>query len=88
MKLPHLAGVCFLVCAALALWAQKIPEPNGQVSSDHVTSAPVTSNGEEQTRITLDVTRVNILFTVTDKKGRFVTDLRQDDFQIFENKKP
>ncbi len=35
-----------------------------------------------------EVTRVNMLFTVTDKKGRFVTDLKQDDFQVFENKKP
>ena len=38
-------------------------------------------------RIVLDVTRVNILFTVTDKKGRFITDLTQNDFQVFENKK-
>ena len=40
------------------------------------------------TRIILDVTRVNMLFTVTDKKGRFVTDLARDDFQVFENKNP
>jgi VWFA-related protein len=40
------------------------------------------------TRIILDVTRVNMLFTVTDKKGRFVTDLVKDDFQVFENKSP
>src|ERR1035438_6573125 len=40
------------------------------------------------TRIILDVTRVNMLFTVTDKKGRFVTDLVKDDFQVFENKTP
>src|SRR5271166_6291743 len=40
------------------------------------------------TRIILDVTRVNMLFTVTDKKGRFVTDLMKDDFQVFENKTP
>ena len=40
------------------------------------------------TRIILDVTRVNMLFTVTDKKGRFVTDLTKDDFQVFENKTP
>ena len=32
--------------------------------------------------------RVNILFTVTDKKGRFITDLTKDDFQVFENKRP
>jgi len=35
-----------------------------------------------------EVTRVNMLFAVTDKKGRFITDLKQDDFQVFENKKP
>jgi len=35
-----------------------------------------------------EVTRVNMLFTVTDKRGRFVTDLKRDDFTVFENKKP
>ena len=39
-------------------------------------------------RITLDVTRVNMLFTVSDKKGRFVTNLDKSDFDIFEAKKP
>ncbi len=34
------------------------------------------------------MTRVNILFSVTDKKGRFVTDLGKDDFSIVEGKKP
>jgi VWFA-related protein len=43
---------------------------------------------DPQTRITLDVTRVNLLFTVTDKKGRFVSGLGQDAFEIVENKKP
>jgi len=42
---------------------------------------------EDQNRIVLDVTRVNMLFTVSDKKGRFVTDLGKDDFEIIENKK-
>ena len=38
-------------------------------------------------RIVLDVTRVNMLFTVTDKKGRFITDLTKEDFQLSEDKK-
>jgi len=38
--------------------------------------------------IRLDVSRVNLLFTISDKKGRFVTDLSKDDLEIFENKKP
>ena len=39
-------------------------------------------------RIILDVTRVNMLFTVTDKKGRFVTNLVKEDFEIVDEKKP
>lgn len=39
-------------------------------------------------RITLDVTRVNLLFTVSDKKGRFVTDLKKDDFELIEAQRP
>ena len=42
---------------------------------------------DEPTRIQVEVTRVPMLFTVTDKKGRFVTDLVKDDFEVFENKK-
>jgi Ca-activated chloride channel family protein len=41
----------------------------------------------DDTIIRTDVTRVNMLFTVTDKRGRFVTDLTRGDFTIFENKK-
>ena len=41
-----------------------------------------------ETSIKVDVTRVNVLFTVTDKKGRFITDLGKDDFVVTENKKP
>jgi Ca-activated chloride channel family protein len=29
-----------------------------------------------------------MLYTVSDKKGRFVTDLTKDDFEVFESKKP
>jgi VWFA-related protein len=38
-------------------------------------------------RIILDVFRVNFLFTVSDKKGRFVTNLTKEDFEVFEEKK-
>ena len=43
---------------------------------------------EEDARITLDVTRVQLLFTVSDKKGRFVTNLTKNDFEVFEAHKP
>lgn len=37
-------------------------------------------------RIIMDVTRVNILFSVSDKRGRFITDLKKEDFEVFEGK--
>jgi Ca-activated chloride channel family protein len=43
---------------------------------------------QPDTRIVLEVNRVDVLFTVSDKKGRFVTDLGKTDFEVFENKKP
>ena len=63
--------------AALPLAAQSKTKPS---------QAP--SASPEEPRITLDVTRVQLLFTVSDKKGRFVSDLTKDDFQILESKKP
>ena len=47
---------------------------------------PATADAPD-TRIILEVNRVDMLFTVTDKKGRFITDLGQNDFEIIENKK-
>jgi Ca-activated chloride channel homolog len=38
--------------------------------------------------IRVDVTRINFLFAVSDKKGRFVTDLKREDFEVLESKKP
>ncbi|HEX4770382.1 MAG TPA: VWA domain-containing protein [Bryobacteraceae bacterium] len=46
-----------------------------------------TAESPDGSVIRAEVTRVNMLFTVTDKKGRFVTDLNRDDFQVFESKK-
>lgn len=51
-------------------------------------SSETTLPDAERTRIILDVTRVNLLFTVTDKKGHFVTDLSKDDFAVFEARRP
>jgi VWFA-related protein len=42
---------------------------------------------DSQSTIILDVNRVNMLFTVTDKRGRFITDLTETDFEIIEKKR-
>jgi VWFA-related protein len=61
---------------------QAPPAPQqGDTAPTHAEAA------RDSSRIILDVTRVNMLFTVTDKKGRFITDLTQNDFEVIENKK-
>lgn len=65
----------YSVAALLALPLLVIPQTGGQ-------------NKDQDPRITVDVSRVNMLFTVSDKRGRFITDLNKDDFEIFETKKP
>ena len=45
------------------------------------------SLGAQQPDIRVEVERVNILVTVTDKNGRFITGLGQDRFEVFENGK-
>ncbi len=70
-----------ILYSAAALFAFSLVV-NGQSSATQSTQAlaPPSSNSED-TRITLDVSRVNMLFTVSDKKGRFVTDLDQGRFR-------
>src|SRR5262249_53820993 len=48
--------------------------------------APAARPQDEQT-ISVEVNLVNILFTVADKKGKFVTNLRKDDFKVYEDEK-
>jgi VWFA-related protein len=69
---PVLLPALSLLAFSLVLTGQKTPPPEQP----------------DKTRITLDVSRVNMLFTVSDKKGRFVTDLKKDDFEVIEAKKP
>jgi Ca-activated chloride channel family protein len=67
------------VFGAVILAAQQNPVPPPK---------PDAVQADDPARIRVDVTRVNLLFTVTDKKGRFVTDLAKDDFEVFEAKRP
>jgi Ca-activated chloride channel homolog len=90
MKLLYVGALSAVVCLAplcLApvLSAQKAAAADQKVAPP--TQAEPTGESDDPTRIVLDVTRVNVLFTVTDKKGRFVTDLTKTDFDVIENKK-
>jgi VWFA-related protein len=91
MKPLCLGALCALACLAPLIVTQKATaqKPGDKPLVDKKSAVPASQiEADDPTRIILDVTRVNILFTVTDKKGRFVTDLTKADFDIVENKKP
>ena len=71
------------VCAALGagIWAAE-----QKTVAEQPAKQPL--QADEPTRIQVDVTRVNLLYTVTDRKGRFVTNLTKDDFEVIDSKKP
>lgn len=43
---------------------------------------------EQLTTIVKQVDEVNVVFTVTDKRGKFVNDLTKDDFHVIDDNKP
>jgi VWFA-related protein len=51
-------------------------------------ASKTTGDEDQQSQFTLDVNRVQLLFTVSDKKGRFVNNLTKEDFEVFEARKP
>jgi VWFA-related protein len=53
-----------------------------------IVSLLATSQFEEKQSITVDVDRVNVYFTVCNRKGRLITDLSRDNFAVFEDGKP
>jgi Ca-activated chloride channel homolog len=80
-----LAGVGLELCAGRQAPA---PTPGTKPAAVPPEAPSPQTDTPESGVIRAQVTRVNMLFTVTDKKGRFVTDLKQDDFKVFERKKP
>ncbi len=84
MRQAWTAASLLLVCAAAAAAQTSAPilKPD---SSTPQASAPQASS---QSRIRVQVNLVNVLFTVTDKKGRTVPDLDKSDFSVLEDGQP
>ncbi len=68
-----IAGI--VVLAAGAVWAQEAGKVAGEEPVQEDLGAP----------IVVDVSRVPLLFTVTDKKNRFITNLEKEDFEVYDN---
>lgn len=58
---------------------QNPANPNVQANPDDL--------GDEG-RIVKQVNEVNLLFTVTDKRGKYIKDLKKEDFQVLDDRKP
>jgi VWFA-related protein len=86
------AGLSLTLLLLPALFAQQAATPKKSSSSETaVTVAPPPPHSGPTTAdkdsIRVSVNEVIVPVTVTDEKGRFVSDLNQKDFQIFEENK-
>ncbi|MBZ5537455.1 MAG: VWA domain-containing protein [Acidobacteriia bacterium] len=56
----------------------------------HFVSPAAVPQGKDQpsTVIKIPVDYVSVLFTVTDRKNHYVTNLKQNDFKVYEDEKP
>jgi len=74
ISLSLLLGLTASLIWGQTVGAQTVPAQAGEQSTEGLTS------------FGLEVTRVDLLFTVSDRRGRFVTDLSKEDFQVFERR--
>ena len=65
------------------------PQPGALGSVPQTASSGQTANGQNNGNFTIrtNVNEVNLIFTVTDKHGRFIQNLQQRDFALLDNQK-
>jgi VWFA-related protein len=66
----------FLVCVAV---------PAGLLLAQKNKKSEPPKNGDNSQTLSVNVDLVNVLFTVADKSGKFITNLPKDDFKVFED---
>src|SRR5437879_6995637 len=76
--------VVFLAVTSLAV-GQRGQRSNSAPVPANAAAAAASSTDDQTLSVNVDL--VNILFTVADRKGKFVTNLRKDDFRVFEDEK-
>jgi VWFA-related protein len=66
------------------------PQPAAQPSATTQQPAPQTAPNQDQNidTIRVQVNEVNLIFTVTDKKGKFITGLNRENFGLLDNGRP
>jgi VWFA-related protein len=87
-------GLALIAALILSLpaWGQGTPFPPAiAASSTYVVPAPsVSTDGADEPILTIKtrVNEVNVLFIATDRHGKFVRNLNQNDFSILDDHKP
>jgi len=64
------------------------PPPTPETPPAARAEASSSAAGDESVTIHRTVNEVNVVFTVTDKHGRYVKDLKKEDFKIIDDSKP
>lgn len=89
-RTPARAIAAFAVCLALSLAAFAQPVP--PVHSKDKNQLPAVQNspagghaGQTQYKLTTNVNEVDLVFTVTNKQGQFVKNLKESDFALLDN---
>jgi len=90
--LKHWAVAALLVLAMQLLAPGQTPEQSYTAPQSAAQQPPEQNSGRSENgdvpRIRVGINEVNVVFTVTDKHGKFVTDLKQADFRFVDDNKP
>jgi Ca-activated chloride channel family protein len=67
----------------------EVPVPGSSSAAPQAPAQPQDANGQNDGNFTIktNVNEVNLIFTVTDKHGRFIQNLNQKDFALLDNQK-
>jgi len=79
-----LTGLVILLSLSGLAAGQRGQPPAAPPASKQV--VPAAPSGDGQT-LSVNVDLVNMLFSVVDRKGKFVTNLKKEDFKVFEDEK-
>jgi len=81
------AGSFLLLLAGLAL-AQSTTPASADATAPQGQGSDPAAGPDEVARFKIGTNEVNVVFTVTDKHGRYITDLKQHDFHVIDDNKP
>ena len=64
------------------------PAKTGTPQAPQILETPAEDTPTAETTIIRSVNEVNVVFTVTDKRGRLIKDLKRDDFKVIDDGRP